>query len=834
MFYMAVRYDGSDPGSVDLELGDAPNQSRAVFGKLTTLLQWHLDDPVSTEERRRNDLIHDRYQGNRNPFVDRPEFVAKIFGAPELQIVLDRSAYDEGTSATATVSLPSVTSVALNIRIIATGDGTEISAPSVVTIPAGQASAEFTVNFLADGAADGDQVAGLAAWADGYLSTFFALAVRDVNGGPVATTPVIAGPGRYTQNFDTLLSAGSNVWTNNLTLLGWLAQRTGTGTNIVADAGSSTGGNLYSYGSTNSLDRALGSIGSGNAAAGNFAHGLNLQNTSGRTVALASLVYAGEQWRNGGVTNVHSVAFSYRTGSNAVTDLTPTNNTGWTSIAALDFASPVTGGTASALNGNVAPNRAVRQGNLGITIAPGQWITLRWQDPDHSGTDHGLAIDDLSLDWRVVAEGPRPQWTNTAPPSGRVGDAYAHTLTADAGPTHYEVEGLPPGLQVNPATGLISGNPSAAGSFNATAYAVNAAGAERTTLPFVIAKILPVIVTPPTAATLPPGQPLSAATLTGGAASVPGSFGWASPSTVPPAGISQQTVRFTPTDTANYDTVTFTIPVTMHYGSGFEDVTKGGYAAGNITIGGINWEFTEALIGTDANDFKNGLQSVRLRGYGTSAITMLGDLSGGIGTISFVHRRYATDTQIQWIVEYSTDQGATWTEAGRFTAGENVATFSATPNISTPARLRIRAAVATGTSNRRANLDDLVITAYSAPAGMTFAQWSGGLARTPELVMAYAIGGATNAQSAGQPPAYGYTGATLSIEALVRTNDPSLRVFAHASTDLLTAGWSTNNVTATDLAKKPDDPADTARRVFSVPQGTDPAKFLRLRVELDP
>jgi hypothetical protein len=109
-----------------------------------------------------------------------------------------------------------------------------------------------------------------------------------------------------------------------------------------------------------------------------------------------------------------------------------------------------------------------------------------------------------------------------------------------------------------------------------------------------------------------------------------------------------------------------------------------------------------------------------------------------------------------------------------------------------------------------------------------------GLARTPELVMAYAIGGATNAQSAGQPPAYGYTGATLSIEALVRTNDPSLRVFAHASTDLLTAGWSTNNVTATDLAKKPDDPADTARRVFSVPQGTDPAKFLRLRIELDP
>jgi endonuclease I len=271
MFYMAVRYDGSDPGSVDLELGDEANPSQAVFGKLKTLLQWHLDDPVSTEERRRNDIIHDRYQGNRNPFVDRPEFVAKIFGAPELQIVMDRSAYDEGTSATATVNLPAVTSTTLNIRIIATGDGTEISAPSVVTIPAGQASVQFTVNFLADSVADGDQTAGLAAWAEGYISTFFALVVLDANDAPIPSPLVISGPGRYVQNFDTLPSSGTNPWSNNVTLPGWLAQRTGTGTTIVADAGASTGGNLYIYGGTIAPERALGSIGSGNAAAGNFA-----------------------------------------------------------------------------------------------------------------------------------------------------------------------------------------------------------------------------------------------------------------------------------------------------------------------------------------------------------------------------------------------------------------------------------------------------------------------------------------------------------------------------------------------------------------------------------
>ena len=831
MFYMAVRYDGSDAGTADLELGDAPNASQAVFGNLKTLLQWHLDDPVSTEERRRNDLIHDNHQGNRNPFVDRPEFVAKIFGAPELTLTMDRSAYDEGTSATATLSLPAVTSSTLNIRIIAAGDGGEISAPSVVTVPAGQASAQFTVSFLADGVADGDQQVGLAVWAEGYKSTFFALAVLDTDGGSVAAAPAIVGAGRYAQNFDALPSGGTNAWSNNTTIAGWIAQRTGAGANIIADAGSSTAGNLYSYGSAGSGERALGSLGS--ASAGNFSQGVNLQNTSGRSVTLASFAFVGEQWRNSAAA-AQSVNFSYRLGSNAVTDLTPTNNADWTSVTALNFTSPITGGGASSLNGNLATNRSIRQSDLGVTLAPGQWITLRWQDPDHPGTDHGLAIDDLSLDWRVVAEGTLPQWTSAAPASGRVGDAYAYTLAASGSPSHYEVEGLPAGLQANVATGLISGTPAEAGSFNATAYAVNSAGAERTTLAFVISKGIPSIITPPVASVLAPGQPLSAANLSGGAASVPGNFAFASPATVPPSGVSQQSIIFTPSSMALYDTITFAIPVTAHYGSGFEGLNKPDYATNNVTVAGIDWEFANALIASgDANDFKNGLQSVRLRGFGASSLTMLADLPGGIGTISFQHRRYASDQQIAWVVEYSTNQGGAWTEASRFTPGVNVATFSVTPNVSAPARVRIRAAVQTGTENRRANIDDLVITAYAAPAAMTFAQWSGGLAATPHLLQRYAIGGAPDPQSAGEAAVHGFDGTTLSIEALVRTNDPALRVFGQSSTDLVAGGWTNNNVTVTDITKKPGDPANTARRVFSTPRETNVTKFLRLRVELD-
>jgi hypothetical protein len=162
-----------------------------------------------------------------------------------------------------------------------------------------------------------------------------------------------------------------------------------------------------------------------------------------------------------------------------------------------------------------------------------------------------------------------------------------------------------------------------------------------------------------------------------------------------------------------------------------------------------------------------------------------------------------------------------------------VATFSASPNVATPARVRIRAAAA-GTSNRRANIDDLVITSYTAPVGMTFNQWSGGLASTPDLLKAYAIGGAASVQAAGQAPSISYEGAMLSIEALVRSNDLSLRVYAEATSDLVGATWTTNNITTTEINKEPDDPVDTARKVFSIPRGTDPAKFLRLRIELDP
>lgn len=80
LFYMAVRYEG-DNQELDLEINDLVNNGSEPFmGKLSTLLIWNDLDPVDDFERNRNDIIYEKYQFNRNPFIDHPEWVDLIFG----------------------------------------------------------------------------------------------------------------------------------------------------------------------------------------------------------------------------------------------------------------------------------------------------------------------------------------------------------------------------------------------------------------------------------------------------------------------------------------------------------------------------------------------------------------------------------------------------------------------------------------------------------------------------------------------------------------------------------------------------------------------------------
>jgi endonuclease I len=85
-FYMAVRYDGTDSGTTNLELGagntpDAPGTTDPPpqLGNLDRMIEWHFAAPPDSFERRRHQIVYDTYQHNRNPFIDQPEYVWSVF-----------------------------------------------------------------------------------------------------------------------------------------------------------------------------------------------------------------------------------------------------------------------------------------------------------------------------------------------------------------------------------------------------------------------------------------------------------------------------------------------------------------------------------------------------------------------------------------------------------------------------------------------------------------------------------------------------------------------------------------------------------------------------------
>jgi len=77
-FYFATRYENTVAGYSYAMFNGTSNQ---VFSTafLNMLLQWHANDPVSAREIARNNAIYAR-QGNRNPFIDNPQYVNLIWG----------------------------------------------------------------------------------------------------------------------------------------------------------------------------------------------------------------------------------------------------------------------------------------------------------------------------------------------------------------------------------------------------------------------------------------------------------------------------------------------------------------------------------------------------------------------------------------------------------------------------------------------------------------------------------------------------------------------------------------------------------------------------------
>ncbi|MFL0093369.1 endonuclease [Tenacibaculum maritimum] len=80
IMYMYLRYgDQTLPTGVCVgnPIATDPNM-------IDLLLQWNTEDPVSNIEKQRNPVL-ERMQGNRNPFIDNPNFATQIWGGPIAQ-----------------------------------------------------------------------------------------------------------------------------------------------------------------------------------------------------------------------------------------------------------------------------------------------------------------------------------------------------------------------------------------------------------------------------------------------------------------------------------------------------------------------------------------------------------------------------------------------------------------------------------------------------------------------------------------------------------------------------------------------------------------------------
>jgi hypothetical protein len=127
---------------------------------------------------------------------------------------------------------------------------------------------------------------------------------------------------------------------------------------------------------------------------------------------------------------------------------------------------------------------------------------------------------------------------------------------------------------------------------------------------------------------------------------------------------------------------------------------------------------------------------------------------------------------------------------------------------------------------------NVTITVQDLLEGMTPELWLAGSGLTTmsqELLLKYAVGGASSATGSSENTVMVLDNSKLTLTAVVRTNDPSLNVVGEAGVDL--SNWNTNGVSNAPSASQASVPEGCERRIYSVDRASSPSRqFLRLRV----
>ena len=167
IMYMDTRYQGTDTATTNMpdlvvvdRLTTTDEDSKPLIGTLCTLYAWNKLDAVDSYEQNRNNQVY-KYQGNRNPFIDRPELVQEVYGAvcgddpnPGLVVegdIVTPESVAEG--AAYTIDASAVTAgegVALTYKWeqVVSEEKTVVGDQAILSLTAPMINADETLNFM--------------------------------------------------------------------------------------------------------------------------------------------------------------------------------------------------------------------------------------------------------------------------------------------------------------------------------------------------------------------------------------------------------------------------------------------------------------------------------------------------------------------------------------------------------------------------------------------------------------------------------------------------------------------------------------------------------------
>ena len=189
-----------------------------------------------------------------------------------------------------------------------------------------------------------------------------------------------------------------------------------------------------------------------------------------------------------------------------------------------------------------------------------------------TGTTTTLTIGGISADFMTSTNVGLSQMLSFDPAPTVVVDGQGTVVATSAAPNsgkpiHYSADSSD--CSVDADTGVVTGIH--AGTDNCFINAMQPGDATYrdgyALLTLSIGKGTAMITTPPSASSITYGQMLAASTLSGGVASVPGTFAFITPSTKPNAGTQSEPIAFNPTDFMNYASTDASIDVVVTKGS---------------------------------------------------------------------------------------------------------------------------------------------------------------------------------------------------------------------------------------------------------------------------